>query len=153
MPLSASLVVSLTAASIAAADAVELDSVSVHLFLEDSGTFSRDISTVENFASWNWSSDEGKADAILIKIRFRSDGAALALGTQARVVVTTRKMQTSWSAGKVIINERLKDISVGPSGTTYRAIFVPGIGCKPLKITVTGSGKTITSSLYFACGE
>jgi hypothetical protein len=151
-----SVAAAVTADTVPAADKVELDSVSVHLFLEDSGTLSRDIATVTDFSSWNGSSDEGRADAILIMVRFRSSGEAFAKGEQARVLVTTQKSRfvvTSQAENRVIKSERLKDIYIGPQGTTYRAVFVPGVGCTPLKITVTGGSKVFTKKLDFACGE
>jgi hypothetical protein len=136
----------------AAGNKVELDSFSVHLFLEDSGALSRDITKITDFHSWNFKSDEGKADAILIKIRFRSDGEAFAKGEQSKVIVTTQAKKHDGS-NRIITSERLKDIYVGPQGNSYRAIFVPDIGCTPLKVTVTEGRKTLTEKLDFACGE
>ena len=88
----------------AAGNKVELDSFSVHLFLEDSGAVSRDITKITDFHSWNFKSDEGKADAILIKIRFRSDGEAFAKGEQSKVIVTTHAKRHDGS-NRIITSE------------------------------------------------
>jgi hypothetical protein len=136
-----------------AADRAQLDAVSVHLFLKKSGTFSPDVTTMRNFHAWNFepSGDgmpEGEQfDAILVKIRMRSDKEVFAEGEQARLRIR------SLDKGKVIRNERLTDVFIDTARVTHLAFYVPGIACTPIEIVVTAKPKSIKKTLNFNCGE
>ena len=136
-----------------AADRAQLDAVSVHLFLKKSGTFSPDVTSMRNFHAWNFepSGDgmpEGEGfDAVLVKVRMRSDKEVFAKGEQARLRIT------SLENGKVIRSERLTDVFIGPERVTHHAFYLPGIACTPIEIVVTAKAKSIKKMLNFNCGE
>ena len=52
--LALSIVLAATGAYAGSAESILLESVSIQLFLEKSGTFSRDITTITDFHSWNF---------------------------------------------------------------------------------------------------
>src|SRR5262245_13517922 len=113
--------------SVRAADKVQIDSVSAHLFLVNSGTFSPDITTIPNFHSWNMEpSGDGIPDgeifnAVLIKLRFSSGAETFAERRQGRVVVMSAKDR------KVITSQTVRNIYVGPGRVAHSALLVQGI--------------------------
>lgn len=150
------LLAALTLAALSPASAqgkVQLDSVSIHLFLATSGTWSPDIETIENFEAHNFSvSGKGIADnerfhAGLIKVRFTSDREVFADGTQATVVVTDR-----WKK-RVVRRERITAVYIGSSGYTHVPIFLADTACGPFEVVVTGSGRKIVKQIETHCGE
>jgi hypothetical protein len=152
--LTGALALMLSAASGArAADRAVADAFSVHLFLQKSGVFSTDVTSLPDFNAWNLEVSgrgipEGERfDSIAIKVRLRADKEVFAKGEQGRLVVTTIK------DNKVIRNERIADIYIGPGGVGYRVYFVADVGCRGLQIALTSGGKTLRKTLNFNCGE
>jgi hypothetical protein len=132
---------------------VQLDAVSIHLFLATSGTLSPDVEMIKGFGARNFSlQGEGIADnerfyAALIRVRFTSKGEVFAEGTQAQVVVTDR-----WKK-QVVRRERIAGVYVGSHGYTHVPVFLPNAACGPFEIVVTGSGRKIVKQLEVSCGE
>lgn len=132
---------------------VQLDSVTIHLFLETSGTLTPDIDTIEGFGARNFSlQGEGIADnerftAALLKVRFTSQREVFAQGTQAQIVVTDR-----WRK-RVVRRERIAGVYIGSSGYTHVPVFLPDAACGPFEVVVTGGGRKIVKQIESTCGE
>jgi hypothetical protein len=136
-----------------APDRAQLDSVTIHLFLATSGTWSPDIDTIEEFGARNFSlQGKGIADnerfyAALIKIRFTSKGEVFAQGTQAQVVVTDR-----WKK-RVVRRESIAGVYIGSHGYTHVPMFLADAACGPFEVVVTGGGRKIVKQIEATCGD
>jgi hypothetical protein len=142
----------LAAGPAAAADEVTLADVSVHLFLQKSGTLSADVTKVEGFAAWNVYAEAagfegGKFNGFLIGVRFTARGEAFAKGRQATIVLRDRQ------SGKTLETRTISDVYVGPEGEVHWPLFVMGRDCVPLEIVATGGKTRIVKQLNFKCGE
>jgi hypothetical protein len=132
---------------------VELNSVTVHLFLESSGELSQDITSVPEFLAWNFMPmgkgvpDGEKFHAFLIRVGFYSTYEAFEPGVVAEVRVTNKE------TGKPILSRTIRGIYVGRSQTSHVPIFVDGHECEQILIEVISPAKTIKKELPFACGE
>lgn len=130
-----------------------LDSVSVHLFLDKSGTLSKDITAIPNFHSWNFSSiSEGIPEnehfrAILIKLRITAPGEHFAKGAVADVTLTNLHTK------KVIKRARVADVYIGTEGAMFFPVFVDDAACGPFDLVVIAKGKRIAKKLEIHCGE
>lgn len=135
------------------AERATLDAVSVHLFLETSGTLSADVTANEGFHARNFvpsgrnmPQDERFHD-VLVRLRFTARTEIFAEGPQAELVVAER------TSKKVILRRRIADLYVGSRGWTFVPVFLADVACKPLTVTATGGGKRIAKTLEFSCGE
>jgi hypothetical protein len=136
-----------------AADKAQLDAVSVHLFLANSGTLSTDVTNVRNFHAWNFvPSGDGipdgeQFDAVLVKVRLTAAKEIFAKGEQARLTVVASESK------KVLRREKLADVYVGPERIVHYGFYLARIGCTPLDIVVTARPTVIRKTLRFNCGE
>ena len=136
-----------------APDRAQLNSVTIHLFLATSGTWSPDIDTIEEFGARNFSlQGKGIADnerfyAALIKVRFTSKGEIFAQGPQAQVVVTDR-----WKK-RVVRRESIANVYIGSHGYTHVPVFLADAACGPFEVVVTGGGRKIVKQIEATCGE
>ena len=144
----------LTAAALSAENSpVQLDKVSVHLFLENRDTFSDDITSLFAFSARNFRpfgmgfSDNDRFHSFLIKVWFSSDRETFQAGEQAHVVVRSEK------TGKIVFNSAIKGVYIGTDGQTVKPLLVSGYVCEPLIVEVRGRPKSITKTLPFECGE
>ena len=132
---------------------VSVGGVTVHLFFEITGTFSADVTRIKNFSSWNFVPmgkglpDNDRFNAFLVKVELTSRQEVFAEGRQATVRV--RQAET----GKVLVEQALDDIYVGPGGSVTKPVLVTGHVCEPLDVVVEGGGKTVKKHLAFNCGE
>jgi len=132
---------------------IELDSVSVHLFLEDSGELSRDVTSIPDFLAWNFHPiGEGIPDgerfhSFLVKVSFYSTYDAFEPGVVAQVKITNKE------TGKQILARTIRGVYVGQSQISHVAVFVDGHECEQLIVEVTSPKKTIKKTLRFSCGE
>jgi len=136
-----------------AADRASLDAVSVHLFLQTSGTLSADVTAMKGFFARNFVPDgEGFAeherfDDILVRVRLTAPKEVFAKGGQAEVVVTDTRTK------QVVVRKQIADVYISPKGWIFIPVYVANVGCRPLEVTATGGGKRIVKSLQFGCGE
>jgi hypothetical protein len=130
-----------------------LDAVSVHLFFEQTGVLSEDIGKISDFGSWNGEPrgtgipDGERFESLVIKLRFTAEREVFAKGTQARVMLRSTEGKPRTRI------EDVRDVYVGPEGTTHKLVFLKDVACKPMRLTVTGDGKPIRIDLPFSCGE
>lgn len=137
----------------AQADSVRLANVSVHLLLEKTGGLSPDLMQLRDLYSWNSEPSgtgipEGERfDAILIKVRLVSDREVFARGEQARVTVSAS------GPTRVLRDEHIQGVYIGPERTATKFIFVGGVSCTPIVVKVTAGAKSFSKALPFNCGE
>ncbi len=135
------------------ADEVKLKAVSVHLFLEKSGVFSKDITTTKEFLTHNFiPMGEGIPEnenfsSYLIKVSFSSDKEVFISGKVGNVKVINDKNK------KVVLNQNISDLYVGPEKIIYKSFFVSGQACEFQTLIVSSKRKTMTKKLPFHCGE
>jgi hypothetical protein len=132
---------------------VQLDKISIHLFLENTGTFTDDITSVLGFGTWNFRpfgigfSEDDIFHSFLIKVWLSSERETFQAGEQARVLVRSEK------TGKVLFDSTINGVYIGREGRTVMPLLVAGHVCEPLIVEVRGRPKSITKMLPFACGE
>ncbi len=130
-----------------------LDSVSVHLFLDKSGTLSPDITAIPNFKTWNFATiaegipEDEHFRAILIKLRIAAPGEHFAKGKVAELTLTNR------STKKVVKRAQVTGLYIGPEGAVFVPVLVDDAACGPFDLVVTGGAKRIAKSLEINCGE
>lgn len=138
-------------ASAGPADDVRLEGVSVHLFLEKSGSFSGDVTAAKDFQSWNFVPsgagipDDERFDDILIKVELGSSNEVFAKGRLGKISLSSAEN------GKLVETKPIGDLYLNGKG--YRAFYVSGVACKPLVLTATLGKKAIRKDLPFRCGE
>ena len=126
--------------------AVEVESIGVHLFYNESGSFSENILEAEEFVLWNVIVGGGSAaepsDRFLIKVRLKGPKNTYAT---APVELTVRVEESE----EVLYTETYAGFQFTEAGIAYRASMVAGHNCQPLVIEV-GS---MRRALPFRCGE
>ena len=126
--------------------AVEVESIGVHLFYNESGSFSENILEAEEFVLWNvivgGGSSAEPSDRFLIKVRLKGPKNTYAT---APVELTVRVEESE----EVLYTETYAGFQFTEAGIAYRASMVAGHNCQPLVIEV-GS---MRRALPFRCGE
>ena len=93
----------------------------MQLFLEKSGTFSRDITTLNDFHSWNFVPsgtgipEQERFDSILIKVALQSPKEIFAKGRQGPISLVSAE------TGKSVETKIISDVYLGP-GVAYRLL-------------------------------
>lgn len=131
---------------------VFVDSISVHLFLEKSGKFSKDV-LLEGVSAWNGQpvtgsvNPEERFSSYLIKVKFRAEQETFAPGEQARISIVRNKDR------KTLNTELIEDVYVGQQRNVTKAILIRDHICGPLTIEVKDHTRTLSKALPWACGE
>lgn len=132
--------------------ALSLEAVSVHLFLEESGALSADASGSPGISGANMRAllPGDKTEPFhnfLVKVVFSSKGEAFARGRQATVSIVDARTR------RVIETHGISDVYVGSGGRIVKAVWVRDRVCRALEVRVTAGPRTITRKLEFHCGE
>lgn len=134
--------------------AIQVRTVSVHLFLSPSGEFSEDVTTIPSFSSWNFKPTvplrglEGERfEAFLIKVRLSSTREAFYKGVLGSVSVVSRHTK------KTLYKSPIRDLYVGAGGETVIARFVDGHVCEPVTVVISVGSSRTTKDIEFLCGE
>ncbi|MBJ67152.1 MAG: hypothetical protein CME28_03995 [Gemmatimonadetes bacterium] len=126
--------------------AVEVESVDVYLFYNESGSFSENILEAEEFILWNTvvggGSAEEPSDRFLIRVQLKGSKNTYATDPVALAVKAKE-------SGEVLYTETYAGFQFMEAGIAYRASMVAGHNCQPLVIEV-GS---VRRALPFRCGE
>ena len=150
--ISTALLLSAFAMALAEEDKVTIDSISVHLFLENSGTFSQDV-LKDNVSAWNGQPITGTIDyderfgAYLIKVNCSAPREVFAAGEQARIRIIRE------SDNKILKEQAIADVYVSPSGKITKPVLIHDHICGPLKLEVKDHKRALSASLPWACGE
>ena len=126
--------------------AVEVESVDVYLFYNESGSFSENILEAEEFILWNTVAGGGSAeepsDRFLIRVQLKGSKNTYVTDPVALAVKTEESEE-------VVYTETYAGFQFTEAGIAYRASMVAGHNCQPLVIEV-GS---VRRALPFRCGE
>ena len=126
--------------------AVEVESVDVYIFYNESGSFSENILEAEEFILWNTvvggGSAEEPSDRFLIRVQLKGSKNTYATDPVALAV-------RAKESGEVLYTETYAGFQFMEAGIAYRASMVAGHNCQPLVIEV-GS---VRRALPFRCGE
>ncbi|MSP40862.1 MAG: hypothetical protein EXR70_20435 [Deltaproteobacteria bacterium] len=132
---------------------VRLDKVSIHLFLENSGTLSEDVTSASDFSTWNSTplgtmfSPADRFNVFLIKVWLSSDREISQPGEVGKVFVKSEK------TNKMYFEAPIKQIYIPKDGRTVVPFLYAGYRCEPLVVEVRSSPKSIVKTLPFKCGE
>ena len=126
--------------------AIEVVSLEVNLFYNESGSLSEDIVEAKDFILWNTIIGEGSAaepsDRFLLKIKFS--------GPKDQYISDSVELKVSdKNTGKVVYTENYSGFLFTDQGFAYRASMVSGQNCKSLVIGVGNYKRNIE----FHCGE
>lgn len=132
--------------------ALTLEAVSVHLFLEGSGTLSGDATGTPGISGANMRAmlPGDKTEPFhdfLVKVTLGAKGEAFARGRQATVSIIDVKTK------RAIETHGISDVYIGADGRIVKAIWVRDRMCQALEVRVTAGPKTISRQLNFHCGE
>ena len=126
--------------------AVEVESVDVYIFYNESGSFSENILEAEEFILWNTvvggGSAEEPSDRFLIRVQLKGSKNTYATDPVALAVKAKE-------SGEVLYTETYAGFQFMEAGIAYRASMGAGHNCQPLVIEV-GS---VRRALPFRCGE
>ena len=126
--------------------AVEVESIGVHLFYNESGSFSENILEAEEFVLWNVIVGGGSAaepsDRLLVKVRLKGPKDTYAT---APVELTVRAVDSE----DVLYAETYAGFQFAETGIAYRASMIAGHNCQPLVI----EAGTVRRIVPFRCGE
>lgn len=132
---------------------VSLNDVSVHLFLENKGQWSADVSQDPDFLAWNFHpmgsgfTDRDRFDTFMIKVRFLARGETYEPATIATVRLISKRTK------KVIVSKTVRELYVGANREVFVPLVVEDHVCEPMTVEVTESKKVLTRNLEMACGE
>jgi hypothetical protein len=147
-------IVVLNSAALSAEESpVRLEKLSVHLFLENTGTLSDDVTSVSGFYAQNFRpfgigfSDNDRFSSFLIQVSLSSDVQTFQPGEQARVMVKSEK------TGKMVFEFPIKGVLIGKDRRAVKMVLISGYGCESLIVEVQGRPKSITKMLPFKCSE
>lgn len=125
---------------------VEISSVEVRLFYNDSGVFSKNILNDNDFQLWNTVIGEGSAaepsDRFMIRAKFTGPANEY---VDQDIKLSVKNSET----GKTIYSETFYGFMFNSLGINFRAALISEHDCQPLLIQV-GDKK---ESINFRCGE
>lgn len=137
----------------AAAQPVNVQSLSVHLVLTPSGELSEDIAAMPGFSSWNFRAlvplkplDE-EFRSFLVKVRLESANEVFQKGQVGRVVVR------SVTTRKVLFSSQISNVHIPRAGQTVIAKLVEGHVCEPVFVEASSGKSVVRKQISFQCGE
>ena len=137
----------------AAAEPVQVQAVSIHLFLTPTGEFSEDIAALEGFSSWNFTpaiplrTPGRQFHSYLIKVYLKTAKEAYVRGKIASVEVRSQARKRSLHASTV------SNLYFPAEGETVIARLIEGHVCEPVTILVSTATSRVTKNIDFQCGE
>lgn len=139
--------------SMAAAQPVAVQSLSVHLVLTPSGELSEDIAAMPAFSSWNFRAVvplrplDQQFNSFLVKVRLESANEVFQKGQVGRVVVSSIKTK------KVLFSSQIVNVYIPREGQTVVAKLVEGHVCEPVIVEASVGKSAIRKEIAFQCGE
>ena len=142
------------ASQTAVAQTATIEDIRVHLFYENDGTLSEDLTKRKELALFNTMTGEGDAkkpsSSFLVAVSVRGQPETFDKAAALTITVTTNAKRKSKVAEKAFGS----GILFGPEGQVVKALFVHDRVCVPLTVTARlKSGATKTFNLPFKCGE
>lgn len=146
------MIAPLLAAMLAAPAAPPAPSVGafrMHLFYENSGRLSKDISPPVEFTGWNTIIGEGSAEEaandLLVTVEVRGPPGE-SIEQPLTLVARAR--------GKILAQRRFDSLLTNVQGRTYKALWLADVGCAGrIEVTATIGRSTRKSAISLDCGE
>lgn len=139
--------------SLTVASEIRLNDVQIKLFLKNSGQLSPDVTEMNEFFAWNFRpfgdgipSDDRFSD-FLIVAELKSSEEVFEAGAKLSVRVTTK------GDGKVVFEDSVAGIYVGPDGVIHEGFWVSDQECDQLIVDVSLGEQKLSRELPFECGE
>jgi len=138
------------AAQAAAPPAAELGEIRMHLFYEETGRLSDDVSPPRQFSAWNTAIGGGEAEEpandLLIVTEIRTEGQQN-VTTPLRVVARNER-------GRVLGDRRFEGTLTSEAGRIHMPLWLRDAGCAGIvTVTATLGRQTKTETLSLNCGE
>jgi len=133
----------------AATPAPSVGAFRMHLFYENSGRLSKDISPPVEFTGWNTIIGEGSAEEaandLLVTVEVKGPpGESI---EQPLTLVARTK-------GKILAQRRFANLSTTVQGRTWKALWLNDVGCAGrIEVTATIGRSTRKSAISLDCGE
>jgi hypothetical protein len=121
----------------------------MHLFYENSGRLSKDISPPVDFTGWNTIIGEGSAEEaandLLVTVEVKGPpGESL----EQPLTLVAR------AGGKILAQRRFANLSTTVQGRTYKALWLNDVGCAGrIEVTATIGRSTRKTAINLDCGE
>ncbi len=128
----------------------ELGEIRMHLFYEETGRLSDDISPPRDFSAWNTVSGGGEAEEpandLLIVAELRTEGQQ---SVRSPLRVTARN-----AGGRLLGERRFVEMFTSEAGRVYLPLWIRDAGCAGIiNVTATFRDRTSRESLTLNCGE
>lgn len=147
------MIMSLAALALAAAQpaAGTLGDIRMHLFYQETGRLSPDISPPASFSGWNTIIGEGDAeeaaDDLVVVVEIRADGHHF-IDTPLRVVAR------GGEGNRVLAERRFDDVLTSDAGRAYLPLYLRDVGCAgEIRVTATFGSENRSETLTLDCGE
>ena len=147
------MISSLAVLALAAAQpaAGTLGDIRMHLFYQETGRVSPDISPPASFTGWNTGIGEGDAEEaandLLVVVEIRADGEQF-IETPLHVVAR------GGEGNRVLAERRWPSVLTSGAGRSYLPLYVRDVGCAgTLRVTATFGRATQSETLTLECGE
>jgi hypothetical protein len=147
------MISSLTGVALLAAQpaAATLGDIRMHLFYQETGRLSPDISPPNDFTGWNTVIGEGSAeeaaDDLLVVAEVRTTG-------EQNVETPLRIVARGGPGNRVLAQRSWTGLLTSTQGRAYLPLYVPGASCAgEIRVTVTLGRATRSETLTLACGE
>lgn len=126
-----------------------LGDIRMHLFYQETGRLSPDISPPAEFIGWNTIIGEGSAEEsaedLVVVVELRADGEQ---NVNRPLTITAR-------AGRRVLGQRrFASALTSPSGRVYLPLWLKDVGCAgQIRVEVRFGSERRTESLNLNCGE
>lgn len=140
----------LAAAAGAAMQPIALGEIRMHLFYQETGRLSRDISPPHIFTAANTIIGEGdaeeNADDLLVAVELRGEGE--------RTIDEPLHIVVRGEGGVLLAERRILSVTTSAQGRVWLPLWVPQIGCAgALSVTATFGTQRASESMSFYCNE
>lgn len=134
----------------AAPPAPAIGAFRMHLFYENSGRLSKDVSPPVDFTGWNTIIGEGSAEEpandLLVTVEVR--------GAPGDSIEQPLTLVARGAKGKILAQRRFDGLLTTLQGRTYKALWLNDVGCAGrIEVTATIGRSTRKSAISLDCGE
>ena len=128
-----------------------LGEIRMHLFYQETGRLSPDISPPASFTGWNTGIGEGDADEaandLVVVVEVRADGEQF-IETPVRLVAR------GGEGNRVLGERRWETVLTSSAGRAYLPLYLRDVGCAgEIRVTASFGSTNQTESLTLECGE
>ena len=131
--------------------AATLGEIRMHLFYQETGRLSPDISPPASFAGWNVGIGEGDAEEaandLLVVVEMRADGEQF-------VEMPLRVVARGGEGNRILGERRWDSVLTSAGGRSYLPLYLRDVGCAgEIRVTATFGSANRSETLSLECGE